>query len=148
MQWRIQEILGDNLLTMENPKENNAIYHDLLINASKKSIFDAISTPKGLNNWWTLKCSGEPKIGAEYNFYFAPEYDWYGKVLRCDAEKSFYIKMTKSDSDWDPTSFGFDMEDADGGIQVKFWHIDWPECNHHFRHSSFCWAMLLNGLKN
>jgi len=56
--------------------------------------------------------------------------------------------MTKSDQDWDPTSFGFDLEDIENGVLVKFWHKGWPECNHHFRRSSFCWAMLLNGLKN
>lgn len=135
---------------MENVQHNNAIYHDLHINASKKLIFDAVSTPAGLNNWWTLKCSGIPEVGVEYNFYFSPEYDWYGNVIKYEPGKAFHIKMTKSDSDWNPTSFGFDFVKAGEGegVQLKFWHIGWPECNHHFRRSSFCWAMLLNGLKN
>lgn len=133
---------------MENTRINNAIYHDLFINAPKKLVFDAISIPSQLNNWWTLKCSGKPEVGAEYNFYFSPEYNWYGKIIKCEDEKSFHIKMTKSDQDWDPTTFGFDLEQVVEGVQLKFWHIDWPECNHHFRRSSFCWAMLLSGLKN
>jgi hypothetical protein len=56
--------------------------------------------------------------------------------------------MTVSDQDWDPTSFGFDLFEIEEGIQLRFYHIDWPQCNAHFRRSSFCWAMLLNGLKN
>jgi len=127
---------------------NFSIYHDLLISASKKKIFDSVSQPEHLNNWWTLKCAGQPELGYEYNFYFAPEYNWYGKVVKCEAEKSFHIKMTKTDQDWNSTSFGFDLEEVEGGVQLKFWHIGWPECNHHFRRSSFCWAMLLNDLKN
>lgn len=56
--------------------------------------------------------------------------------------------MTKSDKDWNPTTFGFDLESSDKGTMVNFSHINWPEQNHHFKHSSFCWAILLNGLKN
>jgi len=56
--------------------------------------------------------------------------------------------MTRSDSDWDPTTFGFELENAKKSVKIKFWHIGWPACNSHYRRSSFCWAMLLNGLKS
>ncbi|AXT20090.1 SRPBCC domain-containing protein [Flavobacteriaceae bacterium AU392] len=125
-----------------------SIHHDLFIKSDSKTIFDAITQPEHLNNWWTLECSGEPKLNTEYNFYFTPEYNWYGKVIQCMVNESFYIKMTKSDTDWNPTSFGFDLEKMDNGVQLRFSHIGWHECNNHFRRSSFCWAMLLNGLKN
>ena len=124
------------------------IYHDLVIKASLQEVFNAISQPKHLNNWWTKKCTGTPELNAEYNLYFTPEYDWYGKVITCQPNQAFYIKMTKSDADWDSTTFGFNLEQLNEGVQVRFFHIDWPECNHHFRQSSFCWALLLNGLKN
>lgn len=125
------------------------IYHDLVIKSTLKEVFDAVSKPEHLNNWWTLKCTGTPELNAEYNFYFAPEYDWYGKVITCQPNHAFYIKMKKTnDEDWNPTTFGFNLEQIKEGVQVRFFHIDWPLCNHHFRHSSFCWALLLNGLKN
>lgn len=124
------------------------IYHDFVIKASLKQVFDAVSMPEHLNNWWTKKCTGTPKLNAEYNFYFSPEYDWLGEVITFQPNHAFYIKMTKADPDWEPTSFGFNLEQIDKGVQVRFFHIDWPECNHHFRHSSFSWALLLNGLKN
>ena len=124
------------------------IYHDFVIKTSLKDAFDAVSQPEHLNNWWTKSCKGTPKVGEEYNYYFAPEYDWYGRVEICEPNEAFHVKMTKSDKDWNPTSFGFNFEEIKDGVQVRFYHINWPECNHHFRHSSFCWAMLLNGLKN
>lgn len=83
-----------------------------------------------------------------HNFYFTPKYYWYGQAVEYVYDKAFHIKMTKSDPDWDPTSFGFDLEEMKDQVQVKFWHVGWPECNAHFRKSSFCWAILLNGLKN
>ncbi len=128
--------------------ENLAIYHDLIINTSPISVFEAVTKPDHLVNWWPLKCSGKPEIGAIYNFYFTPEYDWFGRVIECSSNKAFYIKMTQSDPDWDLTTIGFDMKAINANTQLEFWHKGWPECNAHFRRSSFCWAMLLNGLKN
>ncbi len=43
------------------------IYHDLVIKASLQEVFNAISQPEDLNNWWTKKCSGTPELNAEYN---------------------------------------------------------------------------------
>ncbi len=132
-------------------KEENKsfeIHHHLTINAPLKNVFERIIDPKHLVNWWPLKCSGTPQLGAIYNFYFDESYDWYGKVIQIEPEKSFHVKMTDSDSDWNPTSFGFDLEKIETGTKLEFWHVGWPECNAHFKRSSFCWAMLLNGLKN
>ncbi len=124
------------------------IFHDLVIIASVQEVYDAVSLPQHLNNWWTLTCTGTPELGAEYNFYFAPEYNWYGEVTVFDPERSFHIKMTQADDDWNPTTFGFDLEELTVGVQLKFWHKNWPHCNEHFRHSSYCWAILLGYLKN
>ena len=124
------------------------ILHNLVIQSSKREVFDTVTLPKHLNNWWTLKCTRKPELGAEYHLFFSSEYDWYGKVSQCKKDESFHITMTKSDLDWDETTFGFDLETMNDGILVKFSHVNWSNCNNHFRTASFCWAMLLNGLKN
>ncbi|XCF05553.1 SRPBCC domain-containing protein [Tamlana crocina] len=124
------------------------IYHNFLIKASPKEVFDGVSQPKHLDNWWTLKSSGIPEIGAEYNLNFTDKYDWYCKVSKVIPNQSFHLKMSKADADWSPTTFGFDLEKTEKGTMVLFSHINWPEANNHFKHSSFCWALLLNGLKN
>ena len=122
---------------------SNNIYHNFTIKASTKAIFDAVSQPEHLNNWWTLKSSGTPELHAEYNLDFTDKYDWYCKISKLITSKSIHFKMTKSDADWNPTTFGFELEPTKNGILVKFSHVNWQEENHHFRHSSFCWAMLL-----
>ncbi|WP_242205618.1 SRPBCC family protein [Aestuariivivens insulae] len=124
------------------------IYHNLQINVSPKAVFNAVTQPKHLDNWWTLKSSGKPLLGDMYNLNFTDDYDWYCQVSKLEVDKSIHFKMTQSDADWNPTTFGFDMEENDGGTYLKFSHINWPEANNHFKHSSFCWALLLNGLKN
>lgn len=125
-----------------------SIYHDLEIAASTSKVFEAISSPNLLINWWPLKCNGNPETGGEYNFYFTPEYDWIGTVVEYSVNSKFHVKMNKADNDWQPTTFGFNMEEAKGKVQLSFWHKGWQECNKAYRRSSFCWAILLNGLKN
>lgn len=107
-----------------------------------------MSEPEHLVNWWPLKCSGVPKVGEEYNFNFTDQYDWYAKVKSVQEGEHIHYKMTKSDKDWNPTTFGFDLEEKNNGVYLHFFHKGWPECNPHFKHSSFCWAMLLKGLKD
>jgi len=123
------------------------IYHDIHIGASASEVFDCITTPRHLEQWWPLKCSGKRELGAKYNFYFEEPYNWWGEVVNIESEKSFHIKMTDADKDWDPTTFGFDLRPADNGVWVEFWHKEWAQVNHHFRRSSHCWALLLVGLK-
>ena len=124
------------------------IYHDLEINAPIEKIFQSISEPMHLVHWWPLKCTGIPRKNEEYNFFFSEEYDWYGIVAHVAFPTTFHIVMTKSDEDWDATYFGFDLEGLGDKVHVSFWHKGWRSCNTHFKRSSYCWAMLLNGLKN
>ena len=133
---------------MKRRDKNFGIYHDLTIYASIEKVFEAVSEPKHLVNWWPLKCTGKPELGATYNFYFTPKYDWYGKVNGIIINQTFSVKMTKSDLDWDATIFGFDMTEENGSVYLRFTHLGWPECNAHYRIASFCWAMLLKGLKD
>ncbi|MFD1162133.1 SRPBCC family protein [Hwangdonia seohaensis] len=125
-----------------------SIFHNFQIKASPKKVFDAVSQPEHLDNWWTLKSSGKPEIHATYNLNFTDDYNWFCKVSKVKSNAAFHLKMTDADKDWKPTTFGFDLEETENGTMVKFCHVNWPENNHHFKHSSFCWALLLNGLKN
>ena len=127
---------------------HHSIYHQFNISSNLEKVYKYITKPEHLVNWWPMKCFGQPKVGEIYNFNFTDKYDWYGKVIQAVENKSFHIKMTKSDDNWNSTIFGFDLEETKNNIVVKFFHKDWIEINDEFRYSSFCWAILLNGLKN
>ena len=124
------------------------IYFDIPINATSDKIFTAVSDARELEKWWPLKCVGEPKIGEIYNFNFTDKYDWYARVTEMVPNEKIVFQMTKSDADWDPTTFGFEVEQQGQKSILQFFHKEWQENSHHFRHSAYCWAMLLNGLKN
>ena len=123
------------------------ILHDLSIHASPQKIFEAISQAKHLNNWWTNECEGETVLDATYRLYFTPEYDWKAKVSICEAPIRFELQMTASDADWDPTRFGFEIQEKVNSTLVSFYHTNWQSTNHHYRRTSYSWAILLHGLK-
>ena len=124
------------------------IYHDLVIDASTEKVFQAISEPSYLINLWPLHCTGKPNIGETYNFFFAEDYNWFGKVIELKEKESFYISMTSADSDWNPTTFGFDLKNGNNVTKLSFFHTGWKHTNEHYKRTSYCWALLLNGLKN
>jgi uncharacterized protein YndB with AHSA1/START domain len=56
------------------------IIHHFPIKATPRKVFQAISTPAGLDAWWTKRSAGKPVEGAEYELWFGPEYDWRAVV--------------------------------------------------------------------
>ena len=106
-----------------------------------------ISTPGGLDVWWTKRCAGKPVEGAAYELGFGPAYEWRAVVSRCIPDQEFELVMTLSDEDWKGTRVGFALEERDGITQLRFHHTGWPDLNEHFRVSSCCWTAYLRLLR-
>lgn len=123
------------------------ILHDLPIEATPDEVFEAVSTPAGLNAWWTKRCSGAARLGAEYELWFGPEWDWRATVSRCVAGSEFELRISRADEDWTGTVVGFRLRREKAGTGVGFYHAGWSSANAHYRRSSYCWAMYLRVLK-
>lgn len=123
------------------------IHHNFYIKGPIEKVFDAFTTPEGLNSWWTLQSAGKPVHGNEYTFYFGPEYDWRAVVIEVIPQKSLTWKMTTAMTDWMPTTFGFILSPGKDGTKVSFFHKGWLEANEHFGITTYCWGQLLAGLK-
>jgi uncharacterized protein YndB with AHSA1/START domain len=123
------------------------ILHDFPIKSPPARVFQAVSTPGGLDAWWTDRSSGNPVEGAEYELWFGPEYDWRARVTRCVPDSEFELQMVRADNDWIDTRVGFRLETRAGGTWVRFYHAGWPVANEHYRISNNCWAMYLRILR-
>ena len=123
------------------------IFHDFPIHVPASRVYEAVSTPAGLDRWWTAWSAGEPSLGAEYQLWFGPEYDWRAQVTRNEPGRAFELEMTAASSDWLGTRVGIVLESVPGGTQVRFSHTGWPAVNEHYRISSYCWAMYLRILQ-
>ena len=123
------------------------ILHQFPVNAPAEKVFEAISTPAGLDSWWTKTSSGQAESGALFHFHFEPDYHWTGLVSKCVPASTFEFTMQTSDEDWEGTRVGFELTREQDGTIVRFYHTGWKTENQHFRISSFCWAMYLRLLK-
>ncbi len=123
------------------------IFHDFPIQVPVDRVFAAVSTPAGLDAWWTKRSAGEPIEGAEYELGFGPEYDWRAKVTRCVPHTDFELQITRADTDWLGSRIGFHLEGGRDKTQVRFHHTGWPIANDHYRISCYCWAMYLRVLR-
>jgi len=123
------------------------ITHHFPIKAEPGKVFQAVSTPAGLDAWWTKRSAGKPVEGAEYELWFGPEYDWRAVVSRCVPYAEFEFRMTGAQEDWLETRVRFLLDEKDGVTWVRFQHTGWPEANEHYSVSCYCWAMYLRLLK-
>jgi uncharacterized protein YndB with AHSA1/START domain len=133
------------------PETREAIVPDILhrfpIAAPTDRVFEAITTPAGLDQWWTARSTGVPRMGAVYQLWFGPEYDWRAMVTECLIDRTFELELTAASADWVGTRVRFELESMREGTSVGFSHSGWGSTSEHFRTSSFCWAMYLRILK-
>lgn len=123
------------------------IYSDFPINVPAADVFRVVSTPAGLDQWWTKRSTGTPKLGAEYELWFGPDYDWRARVTAYAAPRQFEIEITRAGADWLGTKVGFDITGQGTTSQVRFSHTGWPQANEHYRVSCYCWPMYLRILR-
>jgi uncharacterized protein YndB with AHSA1/START domain len=123
------------------------ILHDLPIKAPIERVFRAVSTPEGLDAWWTKRSSGKPEPGAAYTLWFGPQYDWRAKVTRCGPPAEFELEIVGADADWLGTRVAFRLQPRDGATWLQFSHVGWRSINEHFRVSCSCWALYLRILR-
>ncbi|GAA0879143.1 hypothetical protein GCM10009119_21110 [Algoriphagus jejuensis] len=124
-----------------------AIFHYFQIKAPLTKVFEGISTPKGLDLWWSKVATGKPALGELYMLSFGPGYDWSAVVSKYVLEKEFELTITDADPDWTDTKVGFTLTSKNHTTDVHFYHTGWKESNEHYRISNYCWAMYLRILK-
>ena len=110
-------------------------------------VFDGVTQPILLDQWWTLRSSGRPTVGTVYTLDFGPNHLWRAIVTKSQPAEHFELRLTEADADWSDTVVGFEFTPRDAGTRVRFYHQGWPEENAHFRTSCHCWALYLRILR-
>jgi uncharacterized protein YndB with AHSA1/START domain len=123
------------------------IFHDFPIRGEAHAIFAAISTPTGLDEWWTKTSAGEPRAGTIYELGFGEGYDWTARVTEAVPNELLELQMVKADADWTGTRVRFELASGRRATSVHFRHLGWPANNEHYRSSCYCWAAYLRILR-
>lgn len=123
------------------------VLHQFVIEAPRETVWSYFATPEGVAKWWTASGSGIAELGAVWQFYFTPEYDWRARVTRCEPNVAIEFTIVEAMADWIGTKVGVELREDNGKTIIDFYHRGWAEESDHFRISSFCWATYLRLLK-
>lgn len=123
------------------------INHTFTIKAPLTAVFNGITTPNGLDTWWTRTSEGNPIVGTTYHLDFGEGYQWEAIVTKSKLNKLFELQMSKADKEWTNTKIGFSLFSKNDVTEVKFYHKGWHNKSENFKFSSYCWAMYLRILK-
>lgn len=124
-----------------------AILHDCEIAAPPERVFDAVSLPAGLDEWWTFRSSGTRAVGSEYHLDFGPTHDWRALVTACRSPQVFELLITRATEDWQRTRVTFELDGRGGKTELRLSHVGWPAQNDQYRRSAYAWAMYLRILR-
>lgn len=93
------------------------IVHDLTIRAPMAKVFSGVSTPVGLDAWWTQSCKGD---AALVKLGFGGNYFWMAAVTEFKQDETFALKITDAAADWVDTLVRFELESGVGAT-VPTW---------------------------
>jgi uncharacterized protein YndB with AHSA1/START domain len=128
------------------------IIHRIGIKSPAAKVYKALSTIKGLANWWTEEVEGEEKIGGKIEFTFRSETgDIKGKMVMEVQELSpeKYVRWRCADGpvEWIGTDITFGLSQQDDQIIIIFGHRNWREAIEFTAHCSMKWAVFLLSLR-
>jgi uncharacterized protein YndB with AHSA1/START domain len=124
----------------------HSIKHLFHIGASKEKVFEAISTIKGLQNWWTVQTSGSAAKSGIIQFRFGdvgPDM----KVTEVKPNESVSWECVASPHGWTGHTFTIKLDENEGKTRVRFSHDCWKEADDFYAICSYSWALYMKSLK-
>ncbi len=128
------------------------IIHRIGIRSSAENVFKALSTIKGLSNWWTEETEGDEQVGGKITFTFRSETgDIKGQmameVQELNTQKNIRWRCISGPDEWIGTEITFELSQQDDQIIVIFGHRNWKEQVEFTAHCSMKWAVFLLSLR-
>ena len=125
-----------------------AIKHLLLIKSPAEKIYSAITTKKGITNWWTEQTEIGNNVGETNIFDFGERYHNEMKIINLVPDKLVEWECIAGDQEWIRTKFIFEIEETDDDSSVlKFAHAGWRKETDFFASCNYQWGYYMTSLK-
>lgn len=131
-----------------NQQATKSIYHRLLITAPVETVYEAITTQKGLAGWWTPDTIAKSETGSILRFGFGPDYFKEMEVTELRPYSLVKWRCLKAFEDWIGTTLTFELEAHKKGCVLLFHHDGWAAYTPEFASCSFDWALFFRSLKS
>jgi len=125
------------------------ILHEITIAAPAASIYDAVTSERGLKGWWTDDVHTETKSGtvAEFGF-FGHTTVFRMRIDTLTPASEVRWTCVAGPEDWIGTTVGFALSPGDdGGTTLSFKHGGWRVASSHFARCCTTWGLLMHRLK-
>jgi len=119
------------------------ILHRVGIAAPPERVFEAVATIEGLEHWWIVGTTGNPRTGGVIDFDFCKM-----KVAEAKPGALVHWKCTDGPDEWLGTEVLFQLEWKDEQTFVLFKHANWKAPVEFMHHCSTKWATFLLSLKD
>jgi uncharacterized protein YndB with AHSA1/START domain len=96
------------------------IIHVVDIAASRKKVYDAITTREGLAGWWSTKVNGGEAKGSTIKFIFAADFNPDMLVTRLEEPNVVGWTCTGGHANWQDNAFLFELRESDKGTSLRF----------------------------
>ena len=120
---------------------------NLVIKATPEKIYEAITTEKGLSNWWAKKTIAKPEVGFVNEFTFGNDRNEI-KVTKLTPNKRVEWNCITAIEEWIGTDISFDIEEKDGRAILRFTHTGWKAMTDTYAVCNYHWAMFMKSLKS
>lgn len=124
-----------------------SICHRLLIEAPAETVYEALTTQKGLQGWWTPDTTAKPEPGSISRFSFGPDYFKEMKIEELKPYSKVKWLCLKGYEEWIGTTLVFELEPHAKGTILLFHHGGWKAYTSEFASCSYHWALFFRSLK-
>lgn len=122
------------------------ILHRVGATASAARVYDALTTTRGLSDWWTADTSTDADGTILFRFGEVGGFDV--RVVELQQDKRVVWEIVDGPAEWVATTVSFDLrQDGDWTI-LLFRHAGWREPVEFMSHCSTKWATFLMSLKS
>ena len=128
------------------------IIHRIGIKSSTAQVYKALSSIKGLSNWWTEEVEGDEKPGGKIVFTFRSDTgeikgQMIMEVKELNSGKDVRWRCIDGPEEWVGTDITFELSQQDDQTIIIFGHRNWREAVEFTAHCSMKWAVFLLSLR-
>ena len=126
------------------------IYHMLSINADGTTVYEAITTQRGLSQWWLPDTVAKAEVGFVNQLGIKDLFTNKMKVIDLQPDRRVEwenINDTEGD-EWTGTHVVFDLVEKNGTTNLHFRQTGWKEQSEFYANCNFHWARHLMMLKH
>lgn len=125
------------------------IKHTLNIQSKPGTVYNAITTQEGIQNWWTVDTRIKPEIGIISEFIFGDRYHNKMKIVDLQPNTRVEWHCLEADPEWIDTSIIFELKSSHKEqTLLRFSHKNWQEATDFYAHCNFQWGKYMMSLKN